>query len=192
MDFPKDLKIAQAMESADRDAQHLQALLIEKAAPVTEAAVHNRVGTIVQTDGVEIAIKTVTGVVVGIGFQCVGTEKQCVTYVAILPEYAKSKRKEQNSSQPNTNTAKEGEDDEVHVYTMFPLRSKKYDPIYATVSVDGKPIRMEINTGATLSVISEMTYNQVWKDQAPLLSAQDRVCKITHLYGARNSSQGIT
>ena len=105
-----------------------------------------------------------------------------------IARVCKSKRKEQNSSQPNINTAKEGEDDEV--YTMFPLRSKKYDPIYATVSVDGKPIRMEIDTGATLSVISETTYNQVWKDQAPLLSAQDRICKTTHLYGARNSSQG--
>lgn len=39
--FPKALKIAQAMESADRDAQHLQALQSDKVAPVTEVAVHN-------------------------------------------------------------------------------------------------------------------------------------------------------
>lgn len=43
IDFAKALQIAQAMESADRDAQHLQALQSET--PVTEAAVHSAGGS---------------------------------------------------------------------------------------------------------------------------------------------------
>ena len=52
------------------------------------------------------------------------------------------------------------EDGESNVYNMFPLRSKIYDPIGITLTVNGEPLRMEVDTGATLSVISEVTYRQ--------------------------------
>ena len=53
---------------------------------------------------------------------------------------------------------------------MFPLRSSKYEPIYVTVLVEQAPIVMEVDTGATLSVISESTYSRVWGDTPPPLA----------------------
>ena len=40
---------------------------------------------------------------------------------------------------------------------MFPLRTKKYKPTYVTVQVNNAPLRMEVDTWATLSVISNAT-----------------------------------
>ena len=53
---------------------------------------------------------------------------------------------------------------------MFPLRSSKYEPIYVMVLVEQAPIVMEVDTGATLSVISESTYSRVWGDTPPPLA----------------------
>ena len=62
---------------------------------------------------------------------------------------------------------KEVEED---VYMMFQLTDSRNDPLYITVSVNQVPIKMEIDTGATLTVISESTYRQAWtKEQAPPL-----------------------
>ena len=62
----------------------------------------------------------------------------------------------------------EGDNDreEEEVYRMFPLRSEKFQPIRVAVKIDDHPIRMEVDTGATLSVISEATYQKVWQDKA--------------------------
>ena len=56
------------------------------------------------------------------------------------------------------------------MYTMFPLRSKKYDPIYITIIVNGAPLLMEVDTGATLSVISKATYDRAWREEPPPLA----------------------
>ena len=55
--------------------------------------------------------------------------------------------------------------DELH--TMFRVRSMKHLPIYATVRLNQVPVVVEVDTGATLSVISEKTYHQLWKSDAP-------------------------
>ena len=57
-----------------------------------------------------------------------------------------------------------------HVYYVFPLRSKKYDPIYITIIVNGAPLLMEVDTGATLSVISKATYDRAWREELPPLA----------------------
>ena len=62
----------------------------------------------------------------------------------------------------------EGEEEDV--YTMFPLRSKKYDPIYITIIVNGAPLLMEVDTGATISVISKATYDRAWREEPPPLA----------------------
>ena len=55
---------------------------------------------------------------------------------------------------------------------MFPLRSTKFEPNYAVVQVNKVPIKMEIDTGATLSIVSEATYKQVWGDNGPPLTRE--------------------
>ncbi|XP_029551127.1 uncharacterized protein K02A2.6-like [Salmo trutta] len=54
------------------------------------------------------------------------------------------------------------EEDEHCSYNMFNVREPRAEPIYATVEVDGKQMRMEVDTGASASVISEETYKQKW------------------------------
>ena len=62
------------------------------------------------------------------------------------------------------------DDGDSNVYNMFSLRSKVYDPIYITLAVNSEPLRMEVDTGATLSVVSEVTYRRTWGDKRPPLS----------------------
>ena len=51
-------------------------------------------------------------------------------------------------------------------YTMFPLRKERYDPICVTVKINNAPLLMEVDTGASLTVISEATYQTTCGDQA--------------------------
>ncbi len=53
------------------------------------------------------------------------------------------------------------DEEEEGVYTMFQLTDSKSDPLYITVKVNQAQIKMEIDTGATLTVISEATYRRV-------------------------------
>ena len=57
-----------------------------------------------------------------------------------------------------TDTEKEAEDG---VYTMFTVPSSKQDPIQITVDVDNFPLSMELDTGASLSIISETVYKHL-------------------------------
>ena len=54
-------------------------------------------------------------------------------------------------------------------YNLFALTGSRPDPIVTTVCVDGKPMTMKIDTGATLSIISEETWNQHWSTPRPCL-----------------------
>ena len=48
------------------------------------------------------------------------------------------------------------------VYTLFHFRDKVVDPLKITVNANGVQLPMQIDTGAAVSVISEMTYNRRW------------------------------
>ena len=44
-------------------------------------------------------------------------------------------------------------------YTLFSLgKDQKYDPILVTVFLNGQIIEMQLDTGASVSIISETTY----------------------------------
>ena len=46
-------------------------------------------------------------------------------------------------------------------YDMFTLTDKFYDPIVIQVTINGVPIKMEMDTGASVSVISKATYQMI-------------------------------
>ena len=55
-------------------------------------------------------------------------------------------------------------------YTMFAVSRKdqKVEPLMATVTVQGADLAMEVDTGASISIISAATYHSLWsEDQAP-------------------------
>uniref|UniRef100_A0A8C2FFT4 Gypsy retrotransposon integrase-like protein 1 n=2 Tax=Cyprinus carpio TaxID=7962 RepID=A0A8C2FFT4_CYPCA len=64
----------------------------------------------------------------------------------------------------------EAEQEETCSYSMFNLSESRSDPLYATIQVNGASLKMEIDTGASASIISEETYGKLWiNDQTPAL-----------------------
>ena len=54
------------------------------------------------------------------------------------------------------------------MYTLFNMNTNRVKPIQVTVNVNGVDITMEVDTGASVSIISESTYRKYWeKGQAP-------------------------
>ncbi len=47
---------------------------------------------------------------------------------------------------------------------MFNLSETRSDPLYATIQVNGASLKMEIDTGASASIISEETYGKLWSN----------------------------
>ena len=129
IDFAKALKIALAMETADRDAHQLQVGQNNKTVPVVEAAVHNTVGrNSSQSGGAKYkGYQNCYRCGVDIRLLFVGTKRLCAIPVgkkAIWPGHAEAE--ELNNPRlmlQNTNTTVTEEADEV--YTMFLLRSTK-------------------------------------------------------------------
>ena len=131
-----------------------------------------------------IPMPTVTGVVADICSPSASSRRLYVTpaeghiYKACRSKY---KRKREQPNQPSRDQAattnvvcNEVEED---IYTMFQLTNSRDDPLYITVSVNQVPVKMEIDTGATLTVISESNYRQAWtKEQAtPLQTTKTKL-----------------
>ncbi len=69
-------------------------------------------------------------------------------------------------------------------YELFTIRSKTADPLVAVLEVNDSTLRMGVDTGAALSIISESTYHQLWATgQHPPVQAS---C-LLHLQGGSHS-----
>ena len=54
-------------------------------------------------------------------------------------------------------------------YTLFSLgKDQKNDPILVTVFLNGQIIEMQLDTGASVSIISETTYKSLWSQPLKL------------------------
>ena len=74
-----------------------------------------------------------------------------------------------------TNTVAEETADDSSEYSMYCLRtSTSHKPWSIELQIQGVPARMEIDTGATLSIISKATYDAMWPIQdAPSIQPTD-------------------
>ena len=65
-----------------------------------------------------------------------------------------------------THIVKEEEDD----YSMYHVTGTPVKPLLVTVSINNTSVEMEVDTGASVSIISEATYNRLWspEDAPPL------------------------
>ena len=77
---------------------------------------------------------------------------------------------------PQTTHVLEGEremeeDCTTGTYSMFVFGSQCSSPYRVNVSINGKPLQMELDTGASLSVMSDKMYQELWGDnkQPPLV-----------------------
>ena len=83
-------------------------------------------------------------------------------------------RPDKKSTHRTCQLSEEMEDDTS--YTMFAIGGeRKSKPIKVLVQVNGAELEMEVDTGATCSIISEVAYQQLWSDhQAPRLRLTTR------------------
>ena len=59
-------------------------------------------------------------------------------------------------------------DEVTQTYTLFPLQNQHHPPINIVPSINGQEVSMELDTGAAISVINEVTYKTILAQQPPL------------------------
>ena len=74
---------------------------------------------------------------------------------------------------------KEGLEDST--YSLCNMTSRKCDPIMTMVTANGVELKMEVDTGASVSIISEYTYNKLWIHNMPPL--QETTLKLRSFNG---------
>ena len=61
---------------------------------------------------------------------------------------------------------------------LFNIQTKgSVAPITVAVKLNGVPITMEVDTGASISIISETQYNDLWKHNKPPLAKSHTVLR---------------
>ena len=73
------------------------------------------------------------------------------------------------NAQEDIHFAEEIEDGTNPEYSMFTIRNLGVTPLNILVSIEGKVLGMEIDTGATKSIISKETFDQLWVSDAPAI-----------------------
>ena len=64
---------------------------------------------------------------------------------------------------------------------MFNVRAPNNKPITVELLIQGAPVSMEVDTGATLSIMTHQTYGSTWQtDQAPpIMPSTSKLCTYT-------------
>ena len=107
--------------------------------------------------------------------ECRFKEAKCLAYkkVAHLSQVCRSKGQGKKASrimktQPKlqtTNQVEQTEDDEeesLELKHIYPVSKPKAVPLTTQVKINGRCLTMEIDTGATVTVISATTYKTMW------------------------------
>ncbi len=162
---------AQAMESADRDSQDLQKPRVADSLHVLRSADGPGKPSLYPCP------------------RCGGKHRaadcrfretvcHCCKKKGHLARVCRSKERQQQgqrSERPgkhhSTNVLDEGHDsDDQEVYSLFHLPSQSTEPIYVTVSIEDVQLQLEVDTGASVSVMSESAYYSTWPEyQRPVL-----------------------
>ena len=82
-----------------------------------------------------------------------------------------SRREKEKPKEGRTNLLEEEEPplEEPETYGMYALRSRANHPIEVTVTLNGVETTMEVDTGASRSIISEATYQKLWYKNQPII-----------------------
>ena len=88
-----------------------------------------------------------------------------------------SKRKEQtpNSGKPQNYLDREGEEEQANNYTLYSLGEQKAEPYVVEVLLNEESVKMEVDTGAAMSVIGEDTFKALKKKHPQLKLNETKV-----------------
>ncbi|XP_058858757.1 uncharacterized protein K02A2.6-like [Acipenser ruthenus] len=184
LDFRKALDIAQGMEIAAKNTSDLQAttsgILLLSTGTVNEISYDKSRR---QTSYSENQHKLPC-------YRCGGKHSPDVCNFKDAECYSCKKRghvarvcrskKKDTLKQPRKEESMHVVEEESEVYTMFNVRSKQQreKPITVEVIINDQVTTMEIDTGASVSIISESTYNRNWPlDNKPELTTSDVVLR---------------
>ncbi|KAL5496693.1 hypothetical protein EMCRGX_G013033 [Ephydatia muelleri] len=142
--FKKAQDIAQALESADRNTADLQQQ-VQAAVPVDALKKSQK-------------LKNNRG-------SSTSTSKDRAPSKSSPTCYSKGKTGG-NSKPPKGQNAKVVEaEEESFVINLSKVSGQKVDPFMVSVLVDGKALEMEVDTGASVSLISERTFKTHWRKE---------------------------
>ena len=100
-----------------------------------------------------------------------------------IAKVCRSKARDRTRRPPRRNPPRKGthhvtEEGEAPEYTLYHIPSTSSRPLLVIVTLDNAETQMEVDTGATLSIISMTTYKQLWsRQQAPRLRASNATLK---------------
>ena len=73
--------------------------------------------------------------------------------------------------------------DEMQEYSLYPVRGPAVSPLQTMVTIEGKVIPMEVDTGASITVVSEATLASIWGQQ-PVPPLQSTTVKLRTYTGS--------
>ena len=102
----------------------------------------------------------------------------------------KAKRRSSTSGKP-THAVAETDTSEQMEYPMYTVNSPTARPMTVEVQLNDVPVTMEIDTGATLSIMSKSTYQTTWPNEADAPALQPSTTKLRTYTGESISVLGV-
>ena len=163
--FDKAFKMAQAMELAERDSQQLKPAEITPIQKIDDQRYTRHTGQKVATS------QNTCHRCGGRGHTPWNCRFRTVFCHACgrqghLSKVCHSKMKDRaatSESKPVHSTEEVVSTIESHEYSLYPVSDEKGPAIQTIVSINGKPIQMEVDTGAAVTIVSESLWAEIWK-----------------------------